>query len=233
MTAYDPSSFRSLISAGIRILDVPLSGESLSLFEEYAEFLAHWDRRINLTSLHSKKDVAVLHFLDSLTVLKALPPSARSLLDVGSGAGFPGMVLKIAEPHLNVFLLDPNPKKIVFLKHLSSYLQLTGLHFISAPIEQLRPELFSRSFDAVVSRALCLRDEQTRKIHSLISSRGLFISMRGPGSFRAGLDRRYFELTSYWAGYLPMFPVYRRVLGYSALVEQDEEFDVSPATRSM
>ena len=223
MTACDQRSVRSLISAGCRILGVPLSGEALSLFEQYGEFLSKWNRRLNLTSLHAKKDLAVLHFLDSLLVLKTLPLNAQSLLDVGSGAGFPGMVLKIAQPHLNVFLLDPNPRKMVFLKRLSSHLGLAGVYFLPTPIQELPLESFSRAFHAVVSRALSLREEQMGKIQNLLSCNGLFIRMRGPGSFGDALNSPHFKLASYWAGYLPLLPVYRRVLGYTAAHERRHE----------
>ncbi len=214
MTVCEETSFRSLVSAGSLILGNRLPGVALSLFERYAEFLVQWNSRLNLTSLHANKDLAVLHFLDSLTILKLLPLGARSLLDVGSGAGFPGIVLKIAQPQLNVFLLDPNQRKMVFLKNLCAHLQLAGVHFLPTPIQDIPLELYSQVFDAVVSRALSLRDKQTRKIQELLSSKGVFICMRGPGSFGDALNIPHFKLATYWAGYLPLLPVYRRVLGY-------------------
>ncbi|MGC9028853.1 MAG: 16S rRNA (guanine(527)-N(7))-methyltransferase RsmG [Desulfomonilaceae bacterium] len=215
MTVCEESSFRSLVSAGSGILGIRLPGFALSVFEQYAEFLLQWNRRLNLTSLQAKKDLAVLHFLDSLTILKLLPLGARSLLDIGSGAGFPGMVLKIAQPQLNVFLLDPNQRKMVFLKNLCAHLQLAGVHFLPTPIQELPLQSYSQAFDAVVSRALSLRNEQIREIQELLSCSGLFICMRGPASFGDALKIPYFKLATYWGGYLPFLPVYRRVLGYA------------------
>lgn len=214
MTAYRKNSFQHLISVGSHILNISLPDDSLSIFERYVEFLVSWNRTSKLTSLNDIRDIVVLHFLDSLTILKILPTATSSLLDVGTGPGFPGLILKIAQPHMTLWLLDSDPRKIVFLKSLVSHLDIPNVRFLSFPVQRLLDESSGYIFDAVVMRALSLHFQQMSKIPAILSPNALFIRMLGPRSFDTTLTAVGFRVAAYWAEYLPFIPVYRRVVGY-------------------
>lgn len=127
-------------------------------FQDYLEQLLTWNRRVNLTSVTQPEQVETIHFLDSITVALALPGPLRSggrLADVGSGAGFPGVPLKILFPGMALTLIDSIAKKTAFLQHLSDVLKLQGMDICTGRAENLAhtPALRER-FDAVVSRAV-------------------------------------------------------------------------------
>ncbi len=110
-----------VLREGGRLLGVSLSDDAASMMIRYIALLRQWGTRTNLTSLTDPVEIAVRHFLDSMTVFKVLPHSfGLRILDIGTGAGFPGMVMKIADQSLHMTLLDKNPKKIVFLKHVAA-----------------------------------------------------------------------------------------------------------------
>ena len=100
----------------IKKLNVNLKEEQLSKLEEYADFLLEYNQHTNLTAIKTKEEVYLKHCYDSLTLVKIANLTQGKLLDVGTGAGFPGLVLAIAFPKLDVTLLDSNNKKIAFLK---------------------------------------------------------------------------------------------------------------------
>jgi 16S rRNA (guanine527-N7)-methyltransferase len=122
----------------------------------YVRELQGWSKKINLTAITKERDIAIKHFLDSLACSPILDLSTqRSLLDVGSGAGFPGLPLKIVHPQLDVVLLEPNLKKTAFLRHVIGTLHLKNTVVLSARIQDLAGEPdYQSHFDYVVTRAV-------------------------------------------------------------------------------
>src|SRR3990172_6825391 len=110
--------------AGAKRLGLCLSPLQITQFETYYRELVEANKKVNLTAITDYEGVQVKHFLDSLTVALVLPPAPASLLDVGSGAGLPGVALKILLPHLHLTLLESVAKKTAFLRHLLSELNL-------------------------------------------------------------------------------------------------------------
>ncbi len=109
-------------------LDIELHSEAVSKFLIYLSELKRWNEKINLTAVDNEKEIIVKHFLDSLMGIKAIDPASKSLiLDVGSGGGFPGIPLKIAREGLALILIEPNKKKVAFLRHILGCLQLSGV----------------------------------------------------------------------------------------------------------
>jgi 16S rRNA (guanine527-N7)-methyltransferase len=147
-----------ILAQGSRELGIELAGHQLDLFEVYYRELADWNQRVNLTAIIDYAEVQVKHFLDSLTLLLTLPeglaPGTR-IMDVGSGAGFPGLPLKLAFPELRVTLSDSVGKKLAFLKHLLPALGLADVELHTGRAEDLghHSELRER-FDLVLARGV-------------------------------------------------------------------------------
>ena len=136
----------TLLSLGAVELGLPLSAAQLDQFEVYYRELADWNTRMNLTSVIDYTEVQVKHFLDSLTLLPALGhilPSDAPVVDIGAGAGFPGLPLKLACPSIGLALVESTGKKANFLRHVVETLGLTGVEVHTGRAEDLahRPEL--------------------------------------------------------------------------------------------
>ena len=146
-----------LISVARR-LDLTLRPQQEEQFRRYLIELVDWNQRVNLTAITEPEQVETAHFLDSVTVAVALPQALRSggsLLDVGTGAGFPGVPLKILFPAMELTLVESVAKKTAFLRHLIDVLKLRGVAVCPDRAERLAHDATLReSFDAVTSRAV-------------------------------------------------------------------------------
>lgn len=149
-----------LLRTGAAALDIALDAAAAARFDRYFELLAEHGSRFNLTGILDQKGVQRRHFLESLAVGAALRregmlQSGGAAIDVGSGAGFPGLPLRIAWPELRLTLLEATRKKAVFLQLVANELELTGVQVVNARAEDAghQPELRER-FDLVVARAV-------------------------------------------------------------------------------
>jgi 16S rRNA (guanine527-N7)-methyltransferase len=150
------SGLAELLTQGACDLGITLSGQNVSEFLTYLHELLSWNKKINLTSITQEREIVVKHFLDSLACNKALdrPPPA-SFLDVGSGAGFPGLPLKIVYPDLDLILLEPSLKKTAFLRHTIGMLHLQKAVVISRRVDDLaRDPAYHERFSYIATRAL-------------------------------------------------------------------------------
>ncbi|HWE31469.1 MAG TPA: 16S rRNA (guanine(527)-N(7))-methyltransferase RsmG [Polyangia bacterium] len=159
------------LSTGGRALGVVLDEAQLAKLAEYLALLQTWNRKINLTAITEERTVVELHFLDSLAVTPLMRGCA-TLIDVGSGAGFPGAVLAIALPALAVTCIDAVAKKVAFLQTLK--------RTVAPNLEPLhkRDEQLDRTFDAAVSRATWDPPEWIEHGARLVHTRGLVIAMQ-------------------------------------------------------
>jgi 16S rRNA (guanine527-N7)-methyltransferase len=140
---------------GLHRLGLELSQQQLGQFLRYREELLDWNTRINLTAITDPEEVQLKHFLDSLSLLMAYDvPNAR-LLDIGAGAGFPGIPLKIVRPQWQVLLLEATGKKVLFLQHIIETLHLKNVVAVQGRAEELaRISEYRASFDSVTARAV-------------------------------------------------------------------------------
>jgi len=148
----------AVLSSGAEALGITLHTLQLDQFQRYYAELVDWNARVNLTGITRWHDVVTKHYLDSLSVSMVIP--AKSLqsgrfADVGSGAGFPGLPLKIAFPHISLTLIDATGKKTAFLSHLVEVLELTGVDVRTGRAEILGHESELReTFDVVTARGV-------------------------------------------------------------------------------
>lgn len=128
-----------------------LEDSKISLFEKYRNLLLEWNGKFNLTAIKDLDEIEEKHFVDSLYLDKFVSLENKTLLDVGSGAGFPGIPLAIAHPNLKVFLLESNGKKVSFLKEVVKQLDLKNVEVIQSRAEEF---LDKERFDIVTARAV-------------------------------------------------------------------------------
>ncbi len=147
------------LSAGAVKLGLHLNPRQLEQFSIYYQELMDWNQRLNLTAITDYEEVQIKHFLDSFTVTLALAPSIVSghprVIDVGTGAGFPGIPLKILLPDVKLVLLESTGKKAIFLRHLKEKLEMDDIEIVVGRAEEVAHSDQSRErFDIVLSRAV-------------------------------------------------------------------------------
>ena len=148
--------FVDILVDGSSTFGIKLSPSQVSALVSYYRELDRWNQKINLTSVRDTKDIAIKHFLDSLLFGQALEQRDNaSLLDIGSGAGFPGLPLKILIPELRVTLLEPNEKKTSFLRHVIGTLDLKGVSVVSRNLRDFcRESAHQETFSYATTRAV-------------------------------------------------------------------------------
>ena len=158
-------------------VSVFLSAQQVELFWLYLQELLDWNRTFSLTGIKNPDDIIIKNFIDSLTPLPYLDSSGR-LLDIGSGAGFPSIPLKIASPELEVQLVEASRKKVSFIKHLIRTLGLKGVSVLHCRVEEMeQPE---RSFHTIISRAFRRPAPLLQLVSPLMESSTTLVAMLGP-----------------------------------------------------
>ena len=146
---------RSYLKTIAASLGVPLDETALERFDRYAQLLVDWNEKINLTAITDPQEICVKHFADSLSLLaKVELAQGASLIDVGTGAGFPGLALKIARPDLQVTLLDSTKKKLMVLEEISQSLDLNVKLLHQRAEEAGQDPAYRDRFDIVTARAV-------------------------------------------------------------------------------
>jgi 16S rRNA (guanine527-N7)-methyltransferase len=170
---------RDLLVVGAEAFGIRLNEKQLESFDLYLRELLRWNQKINLTAIRSEKGIVLKHFVDSLSIYPYLSKTA-SLLDIGSGAGFPGIPLKIVHLPLEITLIDSVRKKIDFQRHIIRMLGLKGMEAIHGRIQDKEIlQSMSGRFDAVISRAFS--DLQTLLLLAFpfLKKGGILLAMKG------------------------------------------------------
>ena len=160
--------------------NVILTEKQLSQLDCYAEMLVDWNNRMNLTSIVDSEGIMIRHFEDSLAVLRYISiPMNASLIDVGTGAGFPGMVLKIVRPDIRLTLLDSLNKRIMFLDEVLHQLQMTGTSVHMRAEEGSRKPEWREQFDFSCARAVSEMRELSELCLPYVKIGGKFFALKG------------------------------------------------------
>ena len=178
------SSHISLLSKGCEELGIELSGEQIDQFDKYMQLLLEWNKKFNLTAIKEADENVINHFLDSLSVLKAgLVEDDCNMLDLGTGAGFPGIPLRIAMPGVNITLVDAVNKKVTFLAEVIKELRLDNTIALHGRAEELAKQKNMReSYDIVVSRAVAELKVLLEYTIPFVRVGGYSIFNKGPGA---------------------------------------------------
>jgi 16S rRNA (guanine527-N7)-methyltransferase len=148
-------SWQSLLIKGGSAFEIQLDDQMLDKFSRYLKELRRWNEKVNLSALECPEEIAIKHFLDSLAGLKALTRRGTTVLDIGTGAGFPGLPLKIVDPTFELTLLEPSSKKTAFLRHIIGTLGLRAATVVTQRIEHLvRDEGYRGRYAYAVTRAV-------------------------------------------------------------------------------
>lgn len=156
-------------------LGIKLTEEQLLLLNKFYNLLIEWNQKINLTRITEQEEVYLKHFYDSLTISKVVDLSkVDTLCDVGTGAGFPGIILKIVYPNLKITLVDSLNKRVVYLNEIIKELNLENIKAI-----HIRGEDLKEKFDIVTARAVANIEKLLKYTMHLVKPNGKFIAMKG------------------------------------------------------
>lgn len=160
---------------------IQLTDFQINQFKQYYSLLIEWNQKMNLTAITDRDEVYLKHFFDSLTATFYYDfNQSLNVCDVGAGAGFPSLPIKIAFPHLRVTIVDSLNKRIQFLNHLAKELQLTDVHFYHDRAETFgQSSLYRENYDVVMARAVAKLSVLSEFCLPLVKVNGTFIAMKG------------------------------------------------------
>lgn len=171
---------KNLLQNYIKDYKITLTENQYEQFQKYFELLAEWNEKMNLTAITDESGVALKHFADSLSLLNFVDiPQNSTLADVGTGAGFPGVVLKIARPDIKLTLIDSLNKRLVFLNEVCSQLGIDAELIHSRAEDGARDEKLRESFDFAVSRAVARMNVLSEYCLPYVKVGGAFCAMKG------------------------------------------------------
>jgi 16S rRNA (guanine527-N7)-methyltransferase len=164
---------------GLSSLNIELTDIQKQQFVDYYELLVEWNKVMNLTAITELKEVIQKHFIDSLSIVKVFKPSEEKILDIGTGAGFPGIPLKIVYPEIDIVLLDSLKKRLTFLDVVIDKLKLKKIKTLHGRAEDYGKDAnYREQFDVCVSRAVAKLSSLSEYCLPYVKKEGLFISYK-------------------------------------------------------
>ena len=173
-----------ILRQGIEDFGIEASDKMLADFQKYKDILVEWNQKMNLTGIEDEKEVFIKHFLDSISaVSKGYIKNGMSLIDVGTGAGFPGMPLRISLPDLKVTLLDSLNKRINFLQEVANQIDIDDIEFIHGRAEDFgKDENYRECFDIATARAVAGLPALMEFCVPFVKVGGHFVCLKGPNA---------------------------------------------------
>mgnify|MGYP001040236778 CR=1 FL=1 len=159
--------------------NIALTGTQLDQLDAFAQILVDYNQKVNLTAITDPEGIEDKHFLDSL-LFASQPEVAGRMVDVGAGAGFPGIVTKIFKPELELTLMEPTGKRVDFLKYACAQLGLTGVEFAKERAEEAARKVWREQFDLASARAVGALPMLAEYCLPYVKVGGYFISLKGP-----------------------------------------------------
>jgi 16S rRNA (guanine527-N7)-methyltransferase len=184
-----------LLVAGALSLGLHITAGQVAAFGTYLREITRWSARMNLTALRGPDDIIRGGFLDSLACLPLIPRQAKHILDVGSGAGFPGLPLKLIRTDLLITLVEASRRKATFLRHMVRLLGATGVRVVQRRAEELAGDPEEAAvYDLALARAVAPPLDQGCLVRPFLRSGGLFLLQIGPGPLATGTPERLVSL---------------------------------------
>ena len=172
---------KELLKEGLSELGLIPTEEQINAFIIYLSELKRWNKAYNLTGIKKDEDIVIKHFLDSLLYLKAMPAGELRVADVGSGAGFPGIPVKIIRPEIHMYLIEPTGKKCLFLRNIIRQLDLKKIEVLEKRIEEVKADKeLASPVDIAVTRALFDIKEFIKRSSHIVKKGGIIILNKGP-----------------------------------------------------
>lgn len=175
----------------LKQININISVDTTKKLDKYYQLLVEENKKYNLTTITEETDVYLKHFYDSLTIVKIIELNNQYILDIGTGAGFPGLVLKIVFPNLKIDLLDSTNKKCIFLQKVIDELELTNINVINARAEEYAKDNREK-YDIVTSRAVAPLKHLLEYSVPLLKINGNFISLK------ANIDEEIKNIEKYY-----------------------------------
>jgi len=165
---------RNILESGLSALNLPHTPEQTEQLLAFIKLIAKWNKAYNLTAVRNNEDMARLHILDSLAILPHI--EGKRVIDIGTGAGLPGIPLAIFMPEVEFVLLDSNAKKTRFVQQVILELKLKNVSVLHSRVEDYQPEL---GFDTVTMRAFASLPDIMKLTTHLLSADGVLLAMKG------------------------------------------------------
>lgn len=175
----EKEEFKEILTKYAQEISIKLNEEQIDKFYRYMNLLLEWNEKINLTAITDYKEIILKHFIDSITISKYIKDGEK-LVDVGTGAGFPGIPLKIIRDDIKITLLDSLNKRINFLNEVVKELNLENIETVHARCEEFgKNKKYRESFDVVTSRAVANLATLSEYMIPLAKKEGICICMKG------------------------------------------------------
>jgi 16S rRNA (guanine527-N7)-methyltransferase len=165
---------RTILESGLNTLNLPYKSEQIEQLLAFIKLIAKWNKAYNLTAVRNNEDMARLHILDSLAILPHI--EGKRVIDIGTGAGLPGIPLAIFLPNVEFMLLDSNAKKTRFVQQVILELKLKNVSVLHHRVEDYQPE---QGFDTITTRAFASLPEIIKLTAHLLSAEGILLAMKG------------------------------------------------------
>ncbi len=190
--------FEDMLKSKAQKIDIELKEIQIKQFYEYMRVLLEWNEKINLTAITDENEIILKHFIDCISIKKYIKNS-DNVIDLGTGAGFPGIPLKIVMPELKITLVDSLNKRINFLNELVNKLELENIETIHVRAEELaKNKKYREKFDTIVSRAVAPLNVLTEYTLGFIKVGGKLIAMKGSNARRRNQNGKRSNKCSWW-----------------------------------